>query len=76
MKLKAKVEKEEYKPLNIEQIDVSLVQEESEEFLYSARSTPLFKVLDTLLMLGDVFSNSHRSEEALKIFDFISAGYL
>ena len=27
-------------------------------------------------MLGDVFSNSHRSEEALKIFDFISAGYL
>ena len=44
---------------------------ESEEYKYSPKSHPFFKVLQTLMLLADVFSYKLKSEEALKIFNFV-----
>ena len=48
---------------------------ESEEHKYSAKSHPLYKVLQTLMLLADVFSYKLKSEEAVKLFNFVQDCY-
>ena len=48
---------------------------EAEEHKYSAKSHPFFKVLQTLMLLADVFSYKLKSEEAIKLFNFVQDGY-
>lgn len=44
--------------------------------LYSVRGTPLYKVLETLLLFAEVFAFKLRKEEALEIYKFVQENFL
>lgn len=48
---------------------------DNDEYKYNRRSLPISKVLDTLLMLAEVLSFRHKSEEALELFDYVQKGF-
>ena len=55
-----KVEKPKFLPIDLEQINISNLKDkeilESVEYRYSKKSHPFFKILQTLMLLADVFS--------------------
>jgi hypothetical protein len=70
-----KVEKAKFLSIDLEQINVSNLKDkeilESVEYRYSMKSHPFFKILQTLMLLADVFSYRLKSEESLKIFNYV-----
>lgn len=66
--------------MDLDTIDIKCLQDkdlkESEEFLYSKKSHPFFKVLQTLMLLAETFSCKCKTEEALKIYDYIGRQYM
>ena len=48
---------------------------DSDSFKYNRRSLPISKIFDTLLMLAEVISFRRKSEEALKLFDYVQKGF-
>jgi hypothetical protein len=74
-KVETKVEKAKFLPIDLDQINISNLKDkeilESVEYKYSRKSHPFFKILQTLMLLADVFSYRLKSEEALKIFNYV-----
>jgi hypothetical protein len=72
--------KKPWVPIDLDTIDLKILQDEdlkkSEEYLYTRKSHPLFKVLQTLMLLADVFSCRLHSDEAIKIFDYVQRQYM
>ncbi len=70
-----KVEKAKFLPIDLEQINISNLKDkeilESVEYKYSRKSHPFFKILQTLMLLADVLSYRLKSEESLKIFNYV-----
>lgn len=66
-----------FTPIDLEEINIGGLDnlEQTDEFLYSRNSHPIKKVLETVLMLAEVFAFRLRSQEALKLFDFVEVGY-
>ena len=64
----------------LEQIDTEFLNNkeilDSEEQKYSHRAHPYFRVLQTLMLLGDVYASKNKFDEAFKLYDFIQSGYL
>ena len=71
--------KPKFEPIDLEQILLTCLKDkeliDSEEHQYSNKSHPFFKVLQTLMLLADVFSYRQKSEEALKLFNYVQDGY-
>ena len=71
--------KPKFEPIDLESIILTSLKDkeltESEEHLYSNKSHPYFKILQTLMLLADVFSYRQKSDEALKIFNYVQDGY-
>jgi hypothetical protein len=84
--LKEKEVKVELKPLikRFEAIDLTIINVESMddqdlmnsvEVKYTPRAHPLFKVVQTLLLLAECFSFSMKNEHSIEIFDFSASVY-
>lgn len=68
-------EKAKWIPIDLETIDLASLKDkellESVEYQYSSKSHPFFKILQTLMLLADIFSYRLKSDEALKIFNYV-----
>ena len=64
-------------PFDLDLIDLKKGFEDydSDSYRYNRRSLPISKILDTLLMLAEVISFRRKSEEALKIFEYVQKGF-
>lgn len=71
----AKTEKPKFLPIDLDSIDISNLKDketlESVEFIYTPKSHPFFKISQCLMLLADVFSYRLKSDEALKIFNYV-----
>ena len=68
-----------FKPVDLDKIDLACLDKpefvDTDEFKYSPKSHPLFRITQTLLMLAEVFAAKAHSEDAYKIYDYISSCY-
>jgi hypothetical protein len=72
------IKKDEVPPaFDTDIIDLKVAFEniDTDSYKYNRRSLPISKVFDTLLMLAEVLAFRHKSEEALKHFDFVQKGF-
>ena len=71
--------KPEFKPIDLGKIDMACQDKpefiDCDEYRYSPKSHPLYRIAQTLLMLAEVFAAKAHSEEAFKLYDFISSCY-
>lgn len=69
-----------FKPVDLDTIDKKCMDDkelkESEEFVYTKKSHPFFKVLQTLMLLAETFACKCKTEEAIKIYDYIQRQYM
>lgn len=68
---------EEPPALDLDLIDLEAAfrNVDTDAYKYNKRSLPISKVLDTLLMLAEVLAFRRKSEEALKLFDYVQKGF-